>query len=280
MARCYHMDDIEVGRYWDGNAEAWTALSRAGYDQSRDFFNTPQFLAILPDVAGLAGLDIGCGEGNNTRLLARRGAKMTAIDIAERFLDYARQAERDGPLGIDYRHASAQALPFADASFDFATAFMCLMDIPKPERAIQEAYRVLRPGGFFQFSICHPCFQTPRWRWVKDESGRKIGIVCGDYFDRIDGTVDEWIFGAAPEELKQRYPKFRIPRFDRTLSEWVNMLIDAGFAVTRFQEPAPDDATIRQHPGFYGDRLFAWFLHIQCRKQGSGVGDQGSGVGD
>ena len=69
------MDDAEVGRIWDSNAEAWTALSRAGYDESRDWFNTPQFLEILPEVRGLRGLDIGCGEGHNTRLVAGRARR-------------------------------------------------------------------------------------------------------------------------------------------------------------------------------------------------------------
>ena len=64
------MDHQEVGRYWNGNADAWTRLARAGYDTYRDHFNTPAFLDLLPDVAGREGLDIGCGEGHNTRLLA------------------------------------------------------------------------------------------------------------------------------------------------------------------------------------------------------------------
>ena len=45
---------------------------------------------MLPDVNGLAGLDIGCGEGHNTHLLAERGASVTAIDIAGRFVGHAR----------------------------------------------------------------------------------------------------------------------------------------------------------------------------------------------
>lgn len=89
------MDDVEVGRCWERNAEAWTPLARAGYDVYRDALNTPAFLALLPDVDGLTGLDLGCGEGHNTRLLAARGAAMVGVDIAPTFLAAARaEAER------------------------------------------------------------------------------------------------------------------------------------------------------------------------------------------
>src|SRR3954447_16702553 len=101
------MNHEEVGRYWNANADAWTKLARAGYDVYRDHLNTPAFFDLLPDVAGRAGLDIGCGEGHNTRLLARRGARVTAVDIAEAFIAHARKAEAREPLGIDYRVASA-----------------------------------------------------------------------------------------------------------------------------------------------------------------------------
>src|SRR2546423_13278605 len=124
------MNHEEVGRYWNANADAWTQLARAGYDIYRDYFNTPAFLRMLPDVEGLAGLDIGCGEGYNTRLLAKRGARVTGIDIAEVFIAHAQAAEKETSLGINYQVASAVDLPLHDATFDFATAFMSLMDIP------------------------------------------------------------------------------------------------------------------------------------------------------
>ena len=60
-------------------------LARAGYDTSRDAVNPPVFPAMLPEVAGLAGPDIGGGEGHNTRPLAKRGARMTAVDISGTF---------------------------------------------------------------------------------------------------------------------------------------------------------------------------------------------------
>ena len=166
------MDAREAGEYWDRNAEAWTTLSRAGYDIYRDSFNTPAFLELLPDVNGLHGLDVGCGEGHNTRLVARRGARMTAIDVSETFVRLAAQEEHRVPLGIEYVVADACELPFEEGRFDFIVAFMSLMDIPAPERAMAEAFRVLRPGGFLQFSICHPCFDTLHRVNLRDDTGK------------------------------------------------------------------------------------------------------------
>src|SRR5438046_3790169 len=124
------MDHREAGRYWNESAESWTKLARAGYDIYRDHLNTPAFFAMLPDVEGLAGLDIGCGEGHNTRLLAQRGARVSAIDISEVFIRHAQDTEKETPLGIDYQIASAVDLPFPNSSFDFAAAFISLMDVP------------------------------------------------------------------------------------------------------------------------------------------------------
>ncbi len=166
------MDHEEVGRHWEENSEAWTKLARAGYDVARDGLNTPAFLEMLPDVDGLSGLDVGCGEGHNTRLLAARGARMVGIDISENFVHHAREAEEAEPLGIRYRRASAVELPFGGGSFDFAVAFMSLMDMPEVEGVLAEVYRVLRPGGFLQFSIEHPCFTTPHRKTLRDEHGQ------------------------------------------------------------------------------------------------------------
>src|SRR3954464_6414913 len=112
------MDHEEAGGFWNGNADSWTKLARAGFDVYRDDLNTPAFFELLPDVAGLTGLDIGCGEGHSTRLLARRGASVTGLDISEVFVAHAEQAEAEGPLGIAYRVGSAVALPFGDGAFD------------------------------------------------------------------------------------------------------------------------------------------------------------------
>jgi SAM-dependent methyltransferase len=260
------MNHEEVGRLWNANAEAWTKLARAGYDVYRDHLNTPAFFELLPDVAGLSGLDIGCGEGHNTRMLARRGARVTGIDIAEVFIAHAGQAEADEPLGIEYRVASAVELPFVDRAFDFATGFMSFMDIPETDRVIAEAFRVLRPGGFLQFSICHPCFDTPHRRNLRDSSGLTYAIEIGDYFRNLEGNMDEWLFSAAPPEAKRGLPMFKTPRFTRTLSHWLNLLIDTGFRLERLAEPRPTDETIRSCPALQDAQVVSYFLHLRTRK--------------
>jgi SAM-dependent methyltransferase len=260
------MDHEEVGRYWDENAEVWTELVRAGYDHYRDGLNTPAFFEMLPDVDGLSGLDVGCGEGHNTRLLAKRGASITGIDISETFVRHAREAEETQRLGIDYRLASAVDLPFGEASFDFATAFMSLMDIPETERVLAEVFRVVKPGGFFQFSITHPCFDPPHRRNLRDESGYTYAIEVGDYFRGREGEIQEWLFSAAPPEVREGLAPFRIPVFMRTLSSWLNRLVEAGFVLERFGEPYPSDEAVRERPGLQDAQVVAYFLHVRARK--------------
>lgn len=260
------MNDTEIKQYWEQNAEAWTALSRAGYDVYRDQVNTPAFLKMLPEVKDLKGLDIGCGEGHNTRLVARKGAKLTGIDISETFIDHARELEVQEPLGIDYRVGSASEMQFPDNHADFCMATMSLMDMPAPAKAIAEAWRVLKPGGFFQFSISHPCFATAKWQWLRDDKGQKTAMSCGDYFVRQDGLIEQWIFGAAPEEEKRKYQPFKTPRFSGTLSDWINTLIKTGFQIEEFCEPYPDEVIAQKYPSVADAAIIAYFLIIRCRK--------------
>lgn len=155
------MDPSKAAELWEANAETWTRHARAGYDVYRDALNTPAFLAMLPPVQGLSGLDIGCGEGANTRKLAALGARMTAIDIAPTFIRHASEADASQPLGIVYRTGDGQALPFPAESFDFATAFMSLMDMPNPEKAIRKRPASCAPADFSSFPSCIPVSRRP-----------------------------------------------------------------------------------------------------------------------
>jgi len=260
------MDDKEVGKYWDENAENWIKLARLGYDRCRDLINSPAFFKILPDISNLEGIDIGCGEGYNTRIAARTGAKITAIDISNKFISAAKEIEAQKPLGIKYQVASAIDLPFPNESFDFAIATMSLMDIADTEKALSEAYRVIKPKGFFQFSITHPCFTISNLGWVRNEEGKKTGLIESNYFKRSECEIEEWIFGAAPKEMTNKMRKFKIPRFTRILSEWLNLLIKTGFHLEEFCEPYPDDEVLQKYPEEYTAKIIPYFLIIRCRK--------------
>jgi ubiquinone/menaquinone biosynthesis C-methylase UbiE len=260
------MKHTDVKRYWDSNADAWTRLSRAGSDVYRDHLNTPAFFQMLPDVKGLSGVDIGCGEGNNTRLLEKRGARVTAFDISDVFIRHARRFEEQKPPDIDYLAASAVEFPFADSVFDFATGFMSFMDIAETGEVFSETQRVLKPGGFLQFSITHPCYDTPHRRNLRNETGVTYALEVGDYFRNLNGDVSEWIFSAATPEMKEGVPNFRIPRFTRTMGQWLNLLVANGFQLEQVEEPRPSDAVVREHPILQDSQVVAFFLIIRARK--------------
>jgi ubiquinone/menaquinone biosynthesis C-methylase UbiE len=260
------MQRSEVAKYWEGNAETWTRHARAGYDVYRDGLNTPAFLDLLPPVRGLSGLDIGCGEGHNTRQLVRLGARMQAIDIAPTFIRHAREAEQTGPLGIEYTVADATDMPFASNSFDFATAFMSMMDMADHGAALSETARVLRPGGFLQFSILHPCFVPPYRKVLREPNGTTRAIEIGGYFDATDGRIDTFRFENLPEEERQMTEPFRVPRFHRTLSGWVDLIVAAGLIIERFGEPQASVEVAKAEPILEDTLVAPLFLHVRVLK--------------
>jgi SAM-dependent methyltransferase len=256
----------EAAAFWESNAETWTRHALSGFDVYRDRVNTPAFLAMLPTTIGLHGVDIGCGEGGNTRQLAQRCAHVTALDMSPTFLAHALAAEREEPLGIRYVRADAGCLPFAHEAFDFATAFMSLMDMPDQAAVLAEIYRVLRPGGFVQFSILHPCFVPPHRRVLREADGTVRAIEVAGYYDMIDGRIDRWWFTAAPPEERARVPSFQEPRFHRTLSTWLNLTVATGFFLERVGEPCADAETAAEVPAVADTRVAPLFLHIRGRK--------------
>jgi 2-polyprenyl-3-methyl-5-hydroxy-6-metoxy-1,4-benzoquinol methylase len=99
------LDEARVAAAWDANAATWVEQVRAGHDLYREVFTMPAFLGFIPDLRGLRAIDLGCGEGHNTRALARQGAQMTGVDLSQEMIAAARASEAEEPLGIAYHIA-------------------------------------------------------------------------------------------------------------------------------------------------------------------------------
>lgn len=207
---------------------------------------------LLGEVDNLNICDLACGQGHLSRELAKRGAYVTGVDLSAAMLAFARNAEVDEPFGIRYQQDNAHTLhTLMDASFDGVLCNLALMDIPDLRATFQSVYRILRPRGWFVFSLLHPCFLTPYTTWTEAEDGRLSRSVCG-YFE--EGFRQPEHFRAVRSRVGAHY---------RTLSTYLNILLDAGLILERLIEPqAPVDVAFR----FRGYREIPPALLVRCRK--------------
>ena len=136
---------------WEAEARNWVAWARAPGHDSYWRFHRDRFLQILPAPSGLT-LDLGCGEGRFPRDLKARGYEVIGVDASATLIEHAQAAD---PAG-DYRVADAAELPLADASVRLVTALLSLHDMDDMDGAVEEAARVLVPGGRLCAAVVHP----------------------------------------------------------------------------------------------------------------------------
>jgi len=104
-------------------------------------------------VAGKAVLEVGCGSGVDAVELARRGARVTAVDFSDRALDTARQNALEASAALRLVRADAHRLPFADGVFDIVYSQGVLEHFPDIRPAFHEQLRVLRAGGYILVDV-------------------------------------------------------------------------------------------------------------------------------
>lgn len=126
-------------------------------------------------------LELGVGSGLNLAFYDRdRVERVDGIDPSPALLARARPRAAEAPVAVELHHARAEALPFADATFDTALVTYTLCSIADPAAAMRELRRVLRPGADLVF-VEHgraPDRATARWqRWLTP-AWRRIGGNC------------------------------------------------------------------------------------------------------
>ncbi|HAZ14024.1 MAG: hypothetical protein A2X86_17200 [Bdellovibrionales bacterium GWA2_49_15] len=262
----YEITEQQVTEYWNQNSSVWSEQVEKGWDYYREYLNNPAFFNLIGDVKDKIILDAGCGEGHNTRILAKKGAKVTGVDISPGMIQKAQEMEREGPLGIAYEIATFSDLKiFKNCSFDSIVSSMALMDAPHYDLALKEFYRVLKIKGSLLFSIAHPCFMTKGYSWIRDENGEESGIVASEYFREKD-WIESWKFSKAP--IPEDTIPFNVPCFPRTLSEYVNLLIKNGFMLARIEEPRPSAEVCEKFPWMKKwHEHAALFMHIHAVKE-------------
>ena len=142
-------------------------------------FDKLRYLPIAVDFDGYRDrrlLEIGCGIGTDLVRFARRGARVTGIDLAQRSIDLARRnVDLHGVSAEDLRVADGGALPFEDGHFDVVYAHGVIQYAANPARLIAEAHRVLRPGGEAIFMVYN------RYSWLSGLS--KLTRVALEHAD-------------------------------------------------------------------------------------------------
>jgi len=141
--------------FWTSEAAAYVEPGRRAWAETEPtwgIWGVPESeVRILPDVAGLDTIELGCGTAYVSAWLARRGARPVGVDITPAQLETARALQREHGLVFPLLEASAEAVPLPDASFDLAISEYGAAIWCDPYRWIPEAARLLRPGGRLVF---------------------------------------------------------------------------------------------------------------------------------
>jgi ubiquinone/menaquinone biosynthesis C-methylase UbiE len=184
----------------------------------------PPAAALMGEVAGQQICDLACGQGRVARRLAEMGARVVGVDLSGELLKIAHRHEEREPRGILYVQADARKLDgLAAGSFDGVLCNLALMDISDLTPTLHGVARILRSGGWFVFSILHPCYHTARCEEVVLPAG--LAWAVAGYF-----TEGYW------RSEKRTGPPGKVGAYHRMLSTYVNSLTDAGLLLERMIE--------------------------------------------
>lgn len=160
-----YSDSVEsVRAFW--NTEACGTHFVREFADDRDFFrkyrsfryqtewHIPAF-AAFSESRDRSVLEIGCGNGADGAMFAMHGARYTGVDLTAEAIDKTRRHFAAEGLSGSFQQENCERLSFADESFDMVYSFGVLHHTPSPQRAVDEVYRVLKPGGKARVMLYH-----------------------------------------------------------------------------------------------------------------------------
>jgi SAM-dependent methyltransferase len=208
----------------------------------------PALRAMLPAMAGLRVVDLGCGFGWFCRWACEAGAaRVLGLDVSENMLARARETTPNN--AIVYARADLERLDLPGGSFDLAYSSLALHYVERLGALLDGVHRALVPGGRLVFSVEHPLYTAPSQpSWSQDKTW-----PVDRYLDEGPRSTD-WL---AKGVIKQH----------RTLATYINLLLERGFALSRVEEWGPTDAQIAAHPEWAVERDRPPFLLISARRQ-------------
>ena len=235
---------------WEAHAGWW----QEGFTDGAD----PEYEEqILPMAAEhLAGtrrvLDVGCGEGQISRLAVARGAEVV-VGVDPTWAQVEVATARAG--GARYARSGAGALPFRDGAFDAVVACLVFEHIRDVDDAIAEVARVLEPGGRFLFFLNHPLLQTPNSGWIDDQI--------------LDPPEQYWRIGpylTEDDSEEEVAPGVLLPFIHRPLNRYVNAMAGAGLFIERMEEPPPPEGFLERAAEYREAATIPRLLFLVARK--------------
>jgi SAM-dependent methyltransferase len=210
-------------------------------------------------------LDVGCGEGQLSRLAAHDVAGVDTVVGVDPTAAQITEARRRGG-GPTYARAEAAVLPFATGAFDAVVACLVFEHIEAVDEAIAEVGRVLAPGGRFLFFLNHPLLQTPNSGWIDDQM-----LDPPEQYWRIGPYLDESVI---VEEVAK---DVRLPYVHRPLSRYVNALAVNDLFIRLMLEPPPPPGFLALAPEYAEAASIPRLLFLRCER---GAAQRRDGGGD
>ncbi len=230
-------------------ADYWNQKSGESGDAYHVNVLDPAMLGYVRSFSGKVVLDVGCGNGYLARRCMEAGAqKVICVDKSEHSVRHAIQNNRNNHQIVCFVQDINTPWYLPDDSIDIILSNMVLHQVGDLQNAQSEAFRVLRPGGEFVFSITHPSLDL--CAYIEEQFGKHSQyLTVGGYYEELQG---EYVMRSDSSD----YPDFRVPHFHRTLSTYFNTTMQSGFYVLAIDEPPVNEAILANNPRFaqYKDR--------------------------